>query len=376
MISTLGWIGMALAALPLLNMLVNAFWYRRPRRATGPGTGLVSVLIPARNEASTLDATLRSVRAQRGIDFEVIVLDDSSEDGTDAIAVRHVHADSRVRLLTGLPLRPGWNGKQYACAQLVEAARGGWLVFIDADVELAPDALADMVDHAKTAELDLLSGIPRQRVGGLAESAVVPLIHFVLLGYLPMLAAQLSRSPGFAAGCGQVMVARRRAYRAAGGHGAIRATRHDGLALPRLFRRAGLRTGLADLSALASCRMYRGAREVWAGFAKNADEAMATPRALPVWTLLLGGQLLALLPAIASLSGAASSASFGSPVLTVGGAALFFAPALWIAARFGYPPRSVVLHPVALLALLAIQWQVLLRGRAGWRRCLEGTPGS
>src|SRR5262249_58521809 len=99
--------------------------------------------------------------------------------------------------------------------------------------------------------------------------------------------------PALGAGCGCVCVARRAAYEAVGGHAAVRASLHDGITLPRAFRRAGRRTDLCDATDLAVCRMYRSGRELWFGLAKNAREGLAHPRAIVPWTLLLlGGQVL------------------------------------------------------------------------------------
>src|SRR3984885_15512830 len=109
--------------------------------------------------------------------------------------------------------------------------------------------------------------------------------------------------PGFAAGCGQFLMVRRDAYVKRGGHSQIRPTMHDGLLLPQLFRRHGLRTDIADLTHLATCRMYRSASEVWRGLAKNATEGMAAPaRVLPLTILLFCGQILPLLLLVAPVT--------------------------------------------------------------------------
>ena len=163
------------------------------------------------------------------------------------------------------------------------------MVFLDADARLEPDALARIAALMERRGLDLASGFPRQVTRTLAEQLVIPQVHVLLLGYLPLPFAAAFRGRGFAAGCGQLMAVRRAAYGAVGGHGAIRASRHDGVTLPRAFRAAGFRTGLFDATPLARCRMYEDAAAVWRGFSKNATEGMARPVTLPVWTVLLGG---------------------------------------------------------------------------------------
>jgi hypothetical protein len=242
------------------------------------------------------------------------------------------------------------------------------MVFADADVRLRPVALARLC-AALDGGLDLASGFPRQRTETLAETLVVPQIHVLLLGYLPLpLARLLARAPGFAAGCGQLIAVRRAAYAAAGGHAAIRATRHDGLMLPRLFRRAGFRTDLFDASGLAECRMYAGLGAVWRGFSKNATEGMATPVALPIWTVLLGGGhvLPFLVLPVAALAGAGAATELAALAV-----ALVWGARALLALRVGQGPLGVLLHPAGICLVLAIQLSAFAAARRGrpaqWR---------
>ena len=106
------------------------------------------------------------------------------------------------------------------------------LLFLDADVRVVPDAVARCVGEMRAREVALLSGFPRQILGGWMERMLLPLIHFVLLGLLPMGRMRKTTKAAYAAGCGQFFLAEREAYFACGGHAAIRDTRHDGLRLP------------------------------------------------------------------------------------------------------------------------------------------------
>ena len=216
------------------------------------------------------------------------------EDATAAI-VREISSrrDGRARLVPGQELPPGWCGKQHACWILAQEARHPLLVFLDADVRLGPDALRRMAAMLEDCGLDLLSGFPRQETVGWFEKLLIPLMHFILLGFLPMERMRRSSDPAFAAGCGQLFLTRREAYDRAGGHSAIRGTLHDGLKLPRAYRVAGLKTDVCDANELVVCRMYRTSSAVWNGLTKNAGEALAAPRLiLPMTVILLGGQVL------------------------------------------------------------------------------------
>lgn len=364
--TVIAWGCAGLAALPVALLTVNLFYYRAPRRRSAgePGEILppVSVLIPARDEEATIGASVEAVLASRGVELEVVVLDDHSNDRTAEIVRELAARDGRVRLVTAPALPSGWNGKQHACWRLAHAARHDLFVFLDADVRLAPDALERLAGTFEDDRLDLLSGVPRQETGSLVEKLVVPFIHVLLLGYLPMPGMRRSRRPSFAAGCGQLFLARRSAYASAGGHAAIRGSRHDGLKLPRAFRDHGLKTDLADVTSLATCRMYRGGREVVDGFAKNAEEGMASPVAIGPWTvLLLGGHVLPfVLLALATGSGFA-----GLLVPAVSGVVLGLALRLVLAARFEQSLLGAVLHPVGALIVVAIQWVARARSIAG-----------
>ena len=225
--------------------------------------------------------------------MEVVVLDDNSSDATAEIVKRIAQADERVRYFRGSPLPCGWNGKQHACKQLAELARHDRLVFLDADVRLRPDALKRLTDRQDESGVALLSGFPHQETGTMLERWIIPLMHFILLGFLPLRRMRSSRQPAYAAGCGQLFMTRKMDYERAGTHEAIRASRHDGLKLPRAYRQAGLSTDVVDAAKLAECRMYRSAAEVVRGVLKNAIEGIANPRLIvPFSLLLLGGSVL------------------------------------------------------------------------------------
>ena len=364
-LDVMGAVGLALAALPAVLVAMNLVAYRAPGRLARPAgpRPRVSVLIPARDEEERIAAAVDAARTSRDVDVEVVVMDDHSSDRTSEIVRGIAAADPRVRLEPAPPLPTGWGGKMHACRTLAESASHPLLLFVDADVELAPDGVARAASFLEDANADLASGFPRQLTGSLAEKLLIPLIHLVLLGYLPIRAMRRSDSPAFAAGCGQLMLARRPGYERSGGHGAVRTTFHDGLQLPRAFRRSGLRTDLFDATDIAACRMYHGAREVVEGLAKNAHEGMAAPVAIWVWSgLLLGGHVMpAVLAAVGALA-APTSAWFAASLTAVGVAWLTRAA---LAVRFRQPVVSVLLHPVGVAALVAIQWLAWWRRRSG-----------
>jgi hypothetical protein len=350
-----------LAGIPALLTLLNLRVFRRLRPAGRTSTA-VSVLIPARNEASNIGQALRSVLNSERVEFELIVLDDGSTDDTAAIVQEWAAADNRVRLERAPPLPAGWCGKQHACHSLSQHARHDLLFFMDADVRLSPDGLGRMVELMEQPDAPaLVSGFPMQLMGSWGEKLLLPLIHFVLLGFLPMHMMRWTRWSAFSAGCGQLFITRVDAYRRAGGHAGIRASLHDGVKLPRLFRRAGFSTGLFDATDVAECRMYHSSRETWEGLAKNATEGIAAPGTIiPMTALLAGGQVLPFLLLPASPWLPTDSILF---LLTA--VLLAWFPRLLMMKRFAQPFLSALLHPCGVAALLVLQWSALMRQFAG-----------
>ncbi len=353
------WLPLALelALIPVVLGAINLALIATPRGRPPEGTR-VSVLIPARDEAANIEACVLAALASTGVLVEVLVMDDGSTDATPDIVRALAAKDPRVKLLQAPALPPGWTGKVHACARLAEAATGTHLLFIDADVRLEPAAAAAMAAHAVAQDLGMVTGVPRQNIGTLGEALTVPLINYLLIGYLPGGGRAFTRHPALAAACGQLVLVSRSAYDAAGGHAAVRHVLHDGLALARAMRAQGLRTEVVRGATLATCRMYAGFAQSWSGFIKNAREGMATPIGLPIWTFALAGAHLwpwFLLPepnAIAAL-------------------ALTFAMRAAITLWAREPWWTVPLHPLTVLVALAIQWTALVRSMlglsAGWK---------
>jgi hypothetical protein len=196
-----------------------------------------------------------------------------------------------------------------------------------------------------------------------SERLIVPLIHFVLLAYLPIGFMRRCRHPAFAAGCGQFFVANRESYMKAGGHRAIATSGHDGLQLPRAFRLAGLKTDLLDLTDLAVCRMYETPSAVWRGMIKNATEGIARPALIVPFTLLiLFGQVLPpFLLAVSLATGKPGSLTFIFGV----GTTLNYAARFACAWRFQQSWLGAALHPVGMMSFLATQWWALIQQKRG-----------
>ena len=375
MISLLTVAALLLAAIPALLTIFNLRLFL-PAPEQGRGAAhppQVSVLVPARNEAAAIEPCVRAILASRDVELDVVVLDDASTDGTDAIVERLAGDDPRVRLVRSRPLPPGWCGKQHACAQLAEAAAHDTWMFLDTDVLLSPDAVRRCVAFLDASQAALVSGFPRQVTGSFLEWLLLPLIHFVLLGFLPIARSRADNSPGMAAGCGQLFITRREDYLRSGGHTAIRGSLHDGIKLPRAYRRAGLRTDIFDATDIASCRMYTRSLDVWRGLSKNATEGIGAPATiLPFTILLAGGQIL---PWVLVTWGVATGWR-GWPAWAVPAAVvavtISLLPRILDAVRLRQSFSSALAHPLGIAVFLAIQWVSLVRRVLGFQTSWRG----
>ena len=357
---------LALAAFPAMLFLHNVPQFKR---ASSPDDSLIdsrsgiSVLIPARNEEAGIEASLNCLLASSFPPLEILVLDDGSTDLTAEIVTRLAGKDSRLKLLKSIELPAGWNGKQHACWQLAQAAKYDWFLFLDADVRLSVDALPRIAAELKATPRDLLSGFPCQETGTLFEKLLIPLMHVVLLGFLPLDQMRASRKPEFGAGCGQLFIARRDAYFTAGGHRAIQSSRHDGLQLPRAFRSANLVTDLFDATDIATCRMYTSMQQVFRGLLKNATEGIAQPKLIGVFTvLLLGGQTLPILSIGHALYWRWSTTAV---IILLIATLMSYIPRTLAAIRFRQSWTGVILNPLAIAVFVTLQWWAMIRVMLG-----------
>lgn len=366
------WLAIAcflLALWPALQAWANSrkFAILPPADPTVPA---LSLLIPARDEEAHIDGILSDALASAGVTLEVIVLDDHSTDQTRQLVQHWQAVDPRVRLESAPELPPGWCGKQHACWQLAQLATHPLLVFVDADVRLEQSALARIASAmAARPQIALASGFPRQITTGFLDRLLIPLIHFVLLGFLPLGRMRRSTHPGYAAGCGQLFIARKELYLRVGGHQAIRATRHDGLKLPALFRKHNCATDIFDATDLATCHMYESEPATWSGLAKNATEGLGSPgRILPMTLILLGGQVL---PLILLLLGLYWPLTLPTLALLTAAYLLAYTTRILCHLRYTGSKLGTLLHPLSIILLITIQWYALTRkllgGQSTWR---------
>jgi chlorobactene glucosyltransferase len=369
----------ALLALPwfLVFLTIIRLARKRPTLAElAPIPGpRISVIIPARNEAGTIETVVGSVLATAYPDLELVVVDDRSTDGTADQVRRLAAADGRLRLVPGSELPEGWYGKPWACHQGAAVATGALLVFTDADTRHEPELLGRAVAALGQAGADAVTVAPRQRCVSFWERVIMPQV-WVLLGlrFHPDRVNHPRHARDVIAN-GQFLLFRREAYEAIGGHGGVRGEVAEDLALAQRLWRAGRPLHFAFADTLMETRMYTGLGHLIEGWSKNIylggrrsypDEPLL--RAL-VPAMLSAAMLFWLLP---PMVGALVLADLVPAVLLLpAGLATGASLAYWslISVGMRIPPWYGLLYPAGALMTLWIMLRSTLRGagRVEWK---------
>ena len=316
---------------------------------------LVSVMVPARNEALNIERCVRSLVRQDYASFEILVLDDGSTDATpDLLQCLVAESGARLQVLDGEPLPDGWHGKAWACFQLERQAKGELLLFTDADTMHEPDALRRSVGALIESGTDMLSIMPNQELGSFWEKLVVPLIHVILMCYLPLRLVRTSPRPAFCFANGQFILFRKKIYDRIGGHTVVKDALVEDVWLCKAVKKAGGSVASFNGYDVVSCRMYRNFREIWEGFSKNlfASIGYSTPGLFLLMTLIAGLYVVPYVFIISSLfAGEFSILLFWMPLFQIA-IALFCR--LIIARVFRQSLSIALLHVLSQIVLLAI----------------------
>lgn len=229
----------------------------------------VSILIPARNEDQNILNLLKSIREQNYPHYEVIVLDDNSTDNTLELCRIFCETDSRFRVILGEALPKDWLGKNYACFQLANAAKGKFLMFLDADETIVNELINNAIHRMKINRLSLLSLFTNQVMVSWGERMVVPLMHYILLNLLPLRLVRISRSPIFSAASGQFMLFDADNYKQNQWHEQVKSKVVEDIEIMKLIKGYGYKGETLLANGYIYCRMYKNFGEAVNGFSKN-----------------------------------------------------------------------------------------------------------
>ncbi|PKN91307.1 MAG: glycosyl transferase [Chloroflexi bacterium HGW-Chloroflexi-6] len=286
-----------LGALVIVTWLHNQSWLdiQTPRVHPFAGGPLISVIVPARNEGKNIRRCVEAVLAQDYPKLQLLVLDDRSTDSTPVILTELAARDARLVVVHGRELPTGWAGKPHALYQAAESATGEWLLFLDADTFLHPNALSAALASAQKTGADLYTVMTEQILGSFWEKTVMPLVFTALsVGFSPRKVNDPKSRDAIANG--QFIFIRRAVYDAIGGHGAVKDQIVEDKALAEKVKWSGQHLVIADGRGIARTRMYTDLPSMWEGWTKNIYLGLSDHPGM----LLLGafGALLALMAAL------------------------------------------------------------------------------
>jgi len=337
---------------------------------------LVSVIIPARNEAHNIARCVRSILSTTYPNLELIVVDDLSTDGTADLAREAAEGDPRARVITSPPLPDGWFGKQWACATGAKVARGSVLQFTDADTEHGPDLVTRSINAMRANRAQLFSVAGRQELGGFWERVIQPQIFTILaMRYGGTESVTQATNVRDKIANGQCIFVTHDSYDSIGGHASVRSSVAEDLMLAQRFfaarKRVVLMLGLNQLST----RMYASLGAIIQGWQKNvfAGGLDAVPFGKAGQTIfplfLLTPPMMELVPLAALVLSVTGLAAGGTLLLW---AAISSAVTLlwWILvyATIRVNPLYALAYPLGALVLLYIFVTAVVRGRrVSWK---------
>ncbi len=306
-------------------------------------TDLVSILIPVRNESQTILQLLESLSNQDYLQYEVLILDDSSTDTTYQVVEEFCRSREKFSVIRSTPLPDGWVGKNFACHQLAEAARGQYLMFLDAGSTVQNGLINNAIHRMKYSRLSLLSLFPNQEMKTFGERLVVPLMHYLLLNLLPLRLVRLSGSSSFAAASGQFMLFESATYREHEWHSAVRARPVEDVEIMRLVKGLGFHGEALLANGFITCRSYRNLREAVQGFSRKILSGFGNN----VAAILLYLFLVVIGPLSVSL--------YLGPELLFFGIGLIVLIRIMISLAAGQNPWiNIVLHPLQMVSLVVV----------------------
>ena len=337
---------------------------------------LVSVIVPARNEAHNIARCVTSILATTYPNLELIVVDDSSTDGTTAIAREAAMRDPRARFIPSPPLPEGWFGKQWACATGAKVARGSVLQFTDADTVHGADLVTRSINAMRRARAQLFSVAGRQELGGFWEKVIQPQIFTILsMRYGGTESVTQATSVSDKIANGQCIFVTHDSYNAIGGHASVRTSVAEDLMLAQKFfaarKRVVLMLGLNQLST----RMYASLGEIITGWRKNVfagglDSVPFGKVGQTIFPLfLLMPPLMELLPPLSLALAVAGLATSGTLLVWAaisGGVTLLWWIVVYV--TIGENPLYALAYPLGALVLLYIFFTAVIRGRrVSWK---------
>ena len=256
----------------LIQMLIasiNLISIEKINKLESDFNGLVSILIPARNEELNIGNLLADLQKQNYQCIEIIVFDDQSTDNTVKIVKQFIESDKRIKLIESVELPIGWFGKNYACHEMSKQAKGKYLLFLDADVHIKKNIILHSITLSEMHNLGLLSIFPIQQMKTIGEKITVPNMNYILLTLLPLILVRKTKYKSIAAANGQFMLFQTEIYQSLCPHQKMKSNKVEDIEIARYYKKLNFKIACLTGDDSVTCRMYHGFNESVNGFSKN-----------------------------------------------------------------------------------------------------------
>ncbi len=271
------WVNCGLVVAFMLKALWNSLGYRdvKPKPPADGSTTLVSLIIPARNEITNIKTCLDSLLNQEYPNYEVIVVDGDSNDGTRELLDEYAAQYPIFHWYKEETLPEKWVGKSFACWQGAKLSKGDWLFFIDADTVHDKYMISSVIDEIHNSNVDFFSLMTGQLMGSFWEFVILPCVFLWFGTRFPIRKVNNPRSK-VARATGQFIAIRRDVYEVTGGHNGVKFHVVEDFAFSKFIKDAGYRIKIAGGRKIVKTRMYRNFSQIWEGFSKNIFFAAGT----------------------------------------------------------------------------------------------------
>lgn len=268
---------LTLSILIFIISLINFVTIRIPKRDEEIKKS-VTVLAPMRNEAENVPEFISALSSQMGVkNLNFVIINDGSTDKTAELLTSVIDGDPRFSVIDSPIQRDGWLGKVSALQSGYESARSEFIITLDADVRLQPNAIMRAISQLERLRLDFVSPYPRQIAQTFAEKLIQPLLHWSWMSTVILRLAEKFPRRSTAVANGQFFVARKNALDAINGFESVSTQILDDIELARSLISAGYRGVVTEGSGIASTRMYSSFDEIRQGYGKSLWKAFGGP---------------------------------------------------------------------------------------------------
>ncbi len=257
-----------LSAYTVLISIINLFSFQKPKPLSPKNKSKISILIPCRNEENNIVECVESLILQDYDNLEILLIDDNSTDNTWSQIKNLSNKYSQVKAFKGRSLPENWTGKNWACHQLSQKAKGEYFLFIDADTKLARYSVSSGLKYLEDKNLEFITLVPKRKIFNVTDYLIWIMVSWFIFSWIPFYLAKKLPFGIFAAGFGQFLFFNKEAYLKIGGHKKISNLVLDDFELARSIKSHGFNSDILDGTHLIETKGYTSSIDAVDGHAK------------------------------------------------------------------------------------------------------------